>query len=83
MSFLSWFLLVLVLVILLFPFILSIVLRKVLASIHFSITPRGYFTYARIALFLPASAVLAIFMKLSKCRFRIKLGRRKPISFAL
>lgn len=83
MSFLSWFLLIVVILILLSPFLISFVLRKALSSIHFAIKPRGYFTYARIALFLPVSAVLAIFMKLGKCRFRIKLGKRKPISFTL
>ena len=81
MSFLSWLLLILVVLILLSPFLISFVLRKALASIHFAIKPRGYFTYARIALFLPASIVLAIFMKIGKCRFRLKLERRKPISF--
>ena len=83
MSWLSWLLLFLLVLILVSPFLISFILQKALKGAHFKITPRGYFTYAKIALFASLGPVSAFFMRLAKCKCRVRLGRRKALGITL
>ncbi len=83
MSWLSWLLLLFVLVLLSSPFLIALLLRRALAPLQFTIHPRGYFTYARISLLLAANPLFALFLRIGKCKCRVRPANRKALFLVL